>query len=336
MTPLISVIVPTLRVGGLDVLFEGLRNQTFQNFELILVDSLYKYRKGLVQNAAKSFPFPVTHVEPLINEFPLNKYQHCVNTGVVYARGKLSYFTCDFSWLPPECLYEHAEFFLRSDGNTAVLGPCKITLTPPVSPHFPPCYGLGEFGLRRGVPEEEAMAKWNDDAIRADALTRWHTRYCADLDKGTLDSFYWSIFNKPFGKDDSPYDLEVLHTEMKAGLPEGYLQPQFCHLKNDSIPTERLLDVNGFDEAYDGSHGWQDTEVADRMHMRIGTQWYVKPNNFSYLLDVHDLMTIRKLTRAERSNEALYLADHATGYPNPVNNWNLRQKRLELGIVTST
>jgi hypothetical protein len=57
--PDISIVMPTNRVGGLDLLFKSLENQTFKNFELVLVDSLYKHRKDLVSEKAKQYSFKV-------------------------------------------------------------------------------------------------------------------------------------------------------------------------------------------------------------------------------------------------------------------------------------
>jgi len=328
--PLISVIVPTLRVGGLDILFAGLEQQTFKDFELVLVDCLWNKRQSIVAEKASQYHFPIRHVEPRDNPFPLNSYQRCVNTGLVNASGPISYFTCDYSWLPPGCLQEHADFHQARGPNHAMLGVCHLLGLPLVSPGFPARYGLCELGMGRGVPKPDVLAKWDDDTIRHSATREWCDSYCQDLSSGLLDRYMWSIFEKPFQSNDNPLHLPIIHEEMKKSKPEGFIEPQFCHLKNDSIPTELLLLVNGFDERYDGSHGWQDSEVSDRLFMRLGTQWYLKPTNIVHITDVHDLMIIRKMLRSERANEQLYLTGHATGYADPVNpELDIRGMRLQ-------
>jgi len=327
--PLISVIVPTLRVGGLDILFAGLEKQTFRDFELVLVDSLWKYRHDVVVEKSASYSFPITYVEPIDNPFPVNSYQRCVNSGLAHASGRIAYFTCDYSWLPPNCLEEHSKFHASSDGNTAMLGVCHLLGLPALNPAFNPKYGLRTLGMGSD-PLPEVLAKWDDDTIRHQSTIKWCDEYCADLGAGVLDPFMWSIFENEFSAEGDPRSLPIVHEEMKKSLPEGFVQPQFCHLKNDSIPIERLLALNGFDERYDGCHGWQDSEVADRLAMRLGMKWYLKPDNLVHITDVHELMIIRKMSRVEKSNEQFYLADHASGYPNHVNpHMNLREIRAK-------
>jgi len=325
--PQISVIVPTLRVGGLDVLFSGLEKQTFRDFELVLVDSLYKYRKDIVAEKAKEYSFPIKHVEPIDNPFPVNSYQRCVNTGIVHSSGKVAYFTCDFAWLPPSVLEEHAAFH-DTHHNYAMLGVCHLLEFPVLNPVFPQRYGLCELGAGRGIPSEEVDAKWNTESIRHEVTKVWCDTYCRDLDSGILDPVMWSLFQEPYTLDSNPLGLKIIHEEMKKTKPEGIVQPQFCHLKNDSIPIDALLSINGFDERYDGCHGWQDSEIADRLFMRLGVQWYLKPANLIHIIDVHAVMIIRKMFRPEQANEQLWLAGHASGYPGEVNpHFNLSELR---------
>ena len=326
--PLISVIVPTLRVGGLDILFAGLEQQTFQDFELILVDSIHKFRKELVAERAKNYHFPIKHVETIGNPFPLNSYQRCVNTGIVYASGSVCFFTCDYAWLPPNVLSEHADFHRSAQGRASMLGVIRLHDVPLLNQAFPPKYGLRELSKGGTVPADEIDRQWNDANIRHAMTKKWCDDYCADLESGVLDPVMWSIFDHSFVPGDSPTGLPVLHVEMKSSMPEGQVQPQFCHLKNDSIPTESLLAVNGFDERYDGCHGWQDSEVADRMSMRLGMQWHLRPKNILHITDVHNVMIIRKMLRVEQVNESMYLADRQHGYSNPVNpQWSLEATR---------
>ena len=93
----ISVIIPTFRIGGLDVLFYGLFNQTVNDFELVLVDGIYKYRKDLVLKKSKDYGFKTIHVEPFENPFPVCSFCRFANTGLVYANGDIVTFMTDFT-----------------------------------------------------------------------------------------------------------------------------------------------------------------------------------------------------------------------------------------------
>ena len=74
--PKISVIVPTNRIGGLDILFESLKRQSFQDFELILADAIYQYRKNIVAETVRQYGFPVKHIEPSENTIAKWKQEH--------------------------------------------------------------------------------------------------------------------------------------------------------------------------------------------------------------------------------------------------------------------
>ena len=43
--PRVSVIVPTARYGGLDVVFESMSHQTFKDFEVLIVDELHRQKE---------------------------------------------------------------------------------------------------------------------------------------------------------------------------------------------------------------------------------------------------------------------------------------------------
>jgi hypothetical protein len=326
-------------VGGMDVLFHGFEQQTFKDFELILVDNLYKYRKDQVTEYARQFSFPVKYVEPFNNIFPINAYQHSMNTGLVYANGKIAYLSCDFAWPQPNCLAEHAEFHQSTGFQHSMVGVFQI-VSPPV-PHeqFPLRYGWGEWSITRenysafvvkmndpSSPEvANAAAMWADDARRIHQITLWADRYYQDLVDGKLDPFMISVYDNPV---KSIQEMPIVHTEPKAHmLPQGFMSAGYSHLKNDSIPLDHLLAINGLDEDFDGCHCYQDSELAERLAIRQGMKHYFMPNNRTQIVDSHSLMGFRKNTRPEDTNAAIYNQKRSQGYAGPVNKWNLVQKR---------
>lgn len=275
---MISVIIPTNRVGGLDILFDGLEKQTFKDFEVVLVDSIHKYRKSIVAEHIKKYSFECQHVEPANSRFPVVNYQQSMNTGLSVARGSIAYFTCDYSLLPPENLKIHADFH-AAHPNTALIGP--FTQIEMGKTRFPKRYGV-EF-----LPTDVQFNEWAD-------------QYVVDLEAGLLDDFMWKMFDE--------VDLSrVRHVEPKATQPEGPIHRAYCHLKQDSFPIDALRAIGGFDERYDGSHGWQDSEVTERLY-KAGLQFHLQTRSHVYLIDVHQLMTIRKMERASGSNEQIYLS----------------------------
>ena len=51
--PYLSIVVPTMRVGGLNILFDALAAQRFTDFELVLVDGLRGKRAARVAEEAR-------------------------------------------------------------------------------------------------------------------------------------------------------------------------------------------------------------------------------------------------------------------------------------------
>jgi glycosyltransferase involved in cell wall biosynthesis len=55
--PYISIIMPTMRIGGLGVVFDSLEKQEFRDFELVIADNIYEYRKDIVKEKAKQYSY---------------------------------------------------------------------------------------------------------------------------------------------------------------------------------------------------------------------------------------------------------------------------------------
>ena len=104
----ISIILPTAResygvmLGMEDThilapLMESLKIQTYKNFELIVVDGLYEYRKNMFEGepfCASDNDFPIVHIPVDSNHrFWLDRKRGfaagAMNTGIIHARGEL-------------------------------------------------------------------------------------------------------------------------------------------------------------------------------------------------------------------------------------------------------
>ena len=126
INPYISVIVPTTRIGGLDVLFSGLENLIFKDFELILVDNLYDYRKDIVIEKMKQYSFKIKHIPPLNSTFTATNYCRDMNTGIINSDGNIVLCICDYAWLHPSCLQIHHDFHKNETNNSALI--CSYNL----------------------------------------------------------------------------------------------------------------------------------------------------------------------------------------------------------------
>lgn len=315
-----SVVVPTWRIGGLDVLFDGLQRQTYRDFELILVDGLYDYREGVVNEHAKQYDFPVIHVAPFDNPFPMNAFCRYANTGIHYAAGNYVLFQCDYTWMPPECLQRH-----------------QITRQG-LSYHVePPLVVFGTYAYV-ALPRHHRMKYAPDDAETGNNGSVIITnqakferqeeeaavQYVEDLKSGKLNQYMWSIFDGQYDYSQLPM---VGHIDVKAAKPFGSITPDYCHLKNESFPTQMLLNANGLDEALDGTHGYQDMELAERLTVAHEAQWWNDPRNMVHIVNPRALLWFRQRVRSNASNYEIVHAKRITKYQGSVNSWNIRHWR---------
>lgn len=233
----ISVILATARedypiiglpqIHMLEPTIESLKIQTFQDFELIVVDALHAERPGLFQEGsfrADRLPFPVRHV-PIASDHRFwadrRRWNVCgsLNTGILHANGELLVRIDDCS--------EFDESFLRRfwQGYQEGFWPCAMHIR-----------------FLEGKP-----ARLND-------------RY---REIG-LEASYQRPLKELYGENglvrDTRYDLVKKEGGRKIGPPEwfyGY----------SSMPLSAALKVNGFDELFDGNKGLEDCDMGSRLSM---------------------------------------------------------------------
>lgn len=310
--PLISVITPTMRVGGLDVTFEGLSRQTYRNFEIVLVDSFCARRSEVVKEKANNFGLQITHIPPIDNPFPVNAYCRYVNTGLRHARGSRVVFMSDYTWADVSCIENHAK------GEDKLLAlPYGISKPLPVRSNFP-VYGPGNISVSTNYAEHYKLMLEAGDI------------YASDILSGKLDEFMWSIYDKTPTLDDIVTD--VWEVSEPGRFPEGFHDNLQCNLRNESMPIEVLLSLNGLDEDLDGCHGWQDFELSDRIKTKLGLVWYSKPVGPAWMVKPYTQINARKfVTNDERRNEKIWLRKKAEGFSKPTNpSFNLRLERQEI------
>ena len=292
-----------MRVGGLDVLFAGLAQQTFTDFELVLSDGLWKHRNELVALKACAYPFRVTHIEPFSNPFPVNSFCRYANTAIARARGELALMITDYTWLPPESLAVHWAAY--EEGKAARVGlmcPHRYVELPQLNSAF-----------------------WSYKNEEID-------HYVNDLKNGDLESLMWSIFDKPFtGLLEDPRAMKTdpsTGADPKLTWPSGVVPPTYFHGKHESVPMQVLVDANGWDEDLDGTHGWQDAELAERLGAR-GVNWRLDNTNVACIVNPRSVFPLAKRLRPYETNEPIWRAKQARGYPTP-NTWSIPFERGSL------
>ena len=307
--PFISIVVPTMRIGGLDVLVSGLLRQAFKDFELVLVDGVKNSRPDVF--SGRDIPFHVTHVEPIGNPFPVNSFCRYANTGIVHARGDVVLFLTDYTWLPPDGVGTHARFH-EAAGGRGLMCPHEYTALPALSPDFHPYAG--------------STATRHPDGVSADA-------YAHDVFSGATSGFGWTIFARAFSQEDDPRTMppdSMKGVDPKLHLPPGPVVPSMFHGKNESCPIDVVLSINGWDEEMDGCHGWQDLDISDRFTAKTGIQWTLDPSNIAHIVNPRHVFPNGNRLRPYQTNEAMWQAKKAAGFPVRPNSWDLAEARAKI------
>lgn len=311
MKPEISIIVTTVRNGGLDVLFNSLEKQTFKNFEVILSDGIYKYRKDIVKEKSKRYNFTIKHVEPTHNIFPKSCYCNANNTGIINASAKLILLLTDYTYLPPGCVQKHIDFHKENpQENIGYMCPHQYKALPELHPNFTPY-------TRPGDTIEETK-------ISSEGFKN-------DLDSGKLEHVMWSIFKDDFNQDPELLPLDQMgNADTKLFMDYGPADPNAFNGKNESMKIEAALKVNGYDEDLDGTHCWQDNVFSDALVKKLKFTWIVDPSNKVYIINPRYYMPLSRRVRHYLTNESVWTRRKETNYDPLPNNWNLRDARNKI------
>jgi len=284
VSPYISVVVPTMRVGGLDILVNGLEQQTYKDFELILADELFDYRPDIFREHHPLLDW--VHVAPKPNPFPVSSFCKVANTALANARGQVVLFLVDYTYCPPTLVETHAKFHSEHQtGRHGLMSPHQYLQLRPS--WFPRAYG--QDGIDQYV-DDVRIGRWDSQM--------WALRY--PLEGG------WSLNElDPIYKNADP---------KLSGAP-GPIDPTFFHAKNESVPMEALREINGWDEDYDGGHPYQDCDIAERLSQQAGIGWTLDPTNIAYIVNPRPYFPFPRRLRTPADNHAIWATKRAAGYP---------------------
>ena len=116
----ISVLNITNRFGGIDILKTDLERQIFKDFEIIIVDGLWKEREQEVKDYLKDFNLVYIRQSDK-KEGAYSNLAHADNEGFKICSGELIVCLQDFIWIPPFGLHKFNEAY-KTYGNILVSG----------------------------------------------------------------------------------------------------------------------------------------------------------------------------------------------------------------------
>jgi hypothetical protein len=205
------------------------------------------------------------------------------------AEGEIVLFLVDYTWLPPECICKHVDLHdLDKSGKTFVM-------SPHVSLQHPP--------LKREINYKDSPENYTFEGI---------DRYANDVASNKLDDVMWNIFSD--FKNPLSYPEETrFGRDGKIDLPFGLADHLLFYARNESVRLEHVLSVNGFDEDLDGSHGYQDSDLADRIH-NLGVKFINNPFNPNYIINPRPIFPHGRRIRSIESNGEIWKSKRSTGF----------------------
>jgi len=169
----VTLITPTRRYGGLDILMNALEAQVLppDEWECIIIDDVpepdeWKRRDEYIESGGGGMN--ITHVRCDVGPYWRSNrlIAHARNAGLVRARGRLVVFVDDYSWFPPEFLEEHLDTYEETPWCS--LGP--VHAVPWTSPAPRDLSTLGEIVVdpsefySRGGGDPNEAPKWRHGA----------------------------------------------------------------------------------------------------------------------------------------------------------------------------
>ncbi len=286
----VSVVTTTFRPGYIDVMAQSLTRQTMSQdeWELILVDDFHKERGQAVNEYLQGRIKNFKHLPPReLKDYSSN----CMafNTGIMHCRGELVYIMNDYLYPREGCLERHWELYQKYGPKVIIHGPLIDAIV--ASGHSvwrgAPAAILRLLETGGGVnisltwaPPIPVPLKENFEKLLPD-------NYISVFHDFSLPQFFgilpdWRTGATALGQsiDDNLYENTSLHcwSWWWAG-------------RNTSAPLELLLEVNGFDESFDGLHGGADGDIGYRMMHNPDTEMWregateAPRNDCRYLVD---------------------------------------------------
>lgn len=129
----LTILYMTYRPGGFDLLADSLKNQTYKNYELVVVndfpDSSKVVKKYLLKNN-----LPVSFCGMSKKKRYLNTpYGLCnaANTGLLHSTGDIVILVMDYTWLEPNALKRWNEVFNEQGLGKLITGIGRMYGSPP-------------------------------------------------------------------------------------------------------------------------------------------------------------------------------------------------------------
>ncbi len=275
----LTVILPTWRLGGLDVTLGALAKQEgAPKFEVILVDALYRWRAGVdeIRRRLAALPFEVIHTDVDDSIFPVSSHSRFRNTAIRRARGQRLVFLSDYACPPSNFLASHAPL------PSSVIGISRWIRTA-MNPSSVLCRHDPKF--------EKVLSPWEVIELAKDGQYLWSTF------RTDCDALGEALHHERTHNLQPPKHLTYAWAHEVSSTPE-----YMAHWKADSVDTALVRKINGWDERFDGNGGYADTDFTLRLIWAGAKPVVVEPD--VRILDGHEI-SVAPIRNATQSNTLL-------------------------------
>lgn len=119
----VTILNVTNKPGGMDVLRDNLDKQTYHDFELVIVDGLYDWRKKEVESYFSHSKYSVQHIkEPMKHHKDVWTLNKSYNEGLRRASGELVISLQDYIWIKGTGIEQFVDLYEEYGPEVAISG----------------------------------------------------------------------------------------------------------------------------------------------------------------------------------------------------------------------
>jgi glycosyltransferase involved in cell wall biosynthesis len=225
-------IVGMERTHVFEPTLKSLESQTFDNFEFIVVDALWEWRKDYFRN--KRCSFPIKHLKPKSSVWEkIGAWRVCsmLNTGIIHAEGELVVRVDDCSSFGPDFLKKFWDWYKKG--------------------YFAQALVVYHHGTQPMIYNEETRKLYAET-------------FSSPAVKGETYQEIVEKLNKLYKPGEIIRDSRWRFVEGK-GCVFGNMHGWFYGY--GSVSLEAFLKINGYDENFDQCKSLEETDVGSRLEM---------------------------------------------------------------------
>jgi hypothetical protein len=268
MPPRVTVGLPVYRPGSIDIAFATLRDQTFRDFEVVVVDHRYEKRHREVLDLATAYGLNVLHVPEHRRNGKYALVGAAWNTAIMLAQGEIFLMMPDYAYADPGWIARHVQLHDLWE-NVYVIAPFLYLALPPV---------VTRQGEPVTVPPPEVAASLPNAVVDQPG------------DEFGELTIFPTLFHPAMveGLEVWPYHLQCDRSRPAKASQMASREYQI-HFRNESVRRKILLEMDGLDEHLDRGKSHLDFEFARRIAQQTRMRLVFEMENWCQMMNPRTL-----------------------------------------------